>query len=152
METKYLAKASLIAAVYVVLTVLLGELSYGPIQFRVSEALAILPLVEPSAILGVTIGCMISNIFGGFGPIDIFGGSLVTFIAAIITSKMPNKFLAALPPIILNGFIVSIWVSKMSALPYIPIVINIITGEIIAVGILGLIFLSAYEKYIKKPQ
>lgn len=152
METKYMAKASLIAAVYVVLTVLLGEFSYGPIQFRVSEALAILPLVEPSAILGITIGCAISNIFGGFGPIDIIGGSLVTLTAAIITSKMPNKMLAALPPIILNSLIVSIWVSKMSGLPYIPIVFNILIGEIIAVGVLGLIFLSAYEKYVKKSQ
>lgn len=147
-----MAKASLIAAVYAVLTVLLGEFSYGPIQFRVSEALAILPLVEPSAILGITVGCAISNIFGGFGPIDIIGGSLVTLIAAIITSKMPNKILAVLPPIILNSLIVSIWVSKMSGLPYIPIVINILIGEIIAVAILGLIFLSAYEKYKKKPQ
>lgn len=150
LKTKYIAKASLIAAIYVVLTVILGEFSYGPVQFRIAEALAILPLVEPSAILGVTIGCMISNIFGGYGPIDIFGGSFVTLIAAIITSKMPNKILAALPPIILNGLIISIWVSKMSGLPYLPIAFNIALGEAAAVGILGLIFLSAYDKYIKK--
>ena len=133
-----------------VLTIILGEFSYGPIQFRISEALTILPLVEPSAILGVTIGCAISNIFSGYGPMDIFGGSLVTFIAAFITSKMPNKVLGILPPVILNSLIVSIWVSKMSGLPYLAIVINIALGEIAAAGALGLIFLSIYEKYIKE--
>ena len=112
MSTKYLAKASFIAAIYVVLTVILGEFSYGPIQFRIAEALVMLPLVEPSAIMGVTVGCMIANIFGGYGPIDIFGGSAITLIAAYITSKAPNKFLGAIPPIVLNALIVSLWVSK----------------------------------------
>jgi len=132
------------------MTIILGDFSYGPVQFRISEALTILPLIEPSAVLGVTIGCAISNIFGGYGLIDILGGSLVTLIAAFITSKMPNKVLGALPPIILNSLIVSIWVSKMTGLPYLAIVINIAIGEIAAVGALGLIFLSVYEKYIKE--
>ena len=132
------------------MTIILGDFSYGPVQFRISEALTILPLIEPSAVLGVTIGCAISNIFGGYGPIDILGGSLVTLVAAFITSKMPNKVLGALPPIILNSLIVSIWVSKMTGLPYLAIVINIAIGEIAAVGALGLIFLSVYEKYIKE--
>ncbi len=150
MKTGYLAKASIIAAIYIVFTLLFGEFAYGPIQFRAAEALAILPFVEPAAIPGVAVGCMIANIFGGFGPIDIFGGSLVTLAAAYLTSKMPNRILAALPPIILNSLIVSIWVSKISGLPYIPVAINIAIGEIAAVGVSGLIFLSAYNKYIKK--
>lgn len=149
MNAKYIAKAAIIAAIYVVFTVILGEFAYGPVQFRIAEALVILPLVEPSSILGVTIGCMVANIFGGYGPIDIFGGSLVTLIAAYFTSKMPNRVLAVLPPVLLNALIVSIWVSKLSGIPYIAIVLNIALGEAIAVGVLGMILLSIYNKYIK---
>lgn len=150
MNTKFLAKSSLLAAIYVVLTIILGDFSYGPIQFRIAEALVLLPLVEPSAIMGVTVGCMIANIFGGYGPIDIFGGSAVTFMAAYITSKMPNKILGSIPPIVLNALIVSIWVSKFSGLPYAAIAVNIALGEIAAVGILGVLLVSVYEKYVKK--
>jgi uncharacterized membrane protein len=149
LNAKYIAKAAIIAAIYVVFTVILGEFAYGPVQFRIAEALVILPLVEPSSILGVTIGCMVANIFGGYGPIDIFGGSLVTLIAAYFTSKMPNRVLAVLPPVLLNALIVSIWVSKLSGIPYIAIVLNIALGEAIAVGVLGMILLSIYNKYIK---
>jgi len=148
MNTKFLAKSSFLAAVYVVLTIILGDFSYGPVQFRIAEALVLLPLVEPAAIMGVTVGCIIANIFGGYGPIDIFGGSAVTLIAAYITSKMP-KVLGAVPPIVLNGLIVSIWVSKFSGLPYLLVAANIALGEIIAVGVLGILLVSIYTKYIK---
>ncbi|SHI91886.1 QueT transporter family protein [Lutispora thermophila] len=149
MNTKYLAKSSLLAAVYVVLTIVLGDFSYGPVQFRIAEALVLLPLVEPSAIMGVTVGCIIANIFGGYGPIDIFGGSAVTLLAAYLTSKMPNKILGAIPPIALNGLIVSIWVSKFSGLPYLLVAANIALGEFFAAGVLGILLVSVYSKYIK---
>lgn len=149
MNTRYLAKSSLLAAVYVVLTIILGDFSYGPIQFRIAEALVLLPLVEPAAIMGVTVGCVIANIFGGYGPIDIFGGSAVTLVAAYLTSKMPNKILGAVPPIVLNGLIVSIWVSKFSGLPYLLVSANIVLGETIAVGVLGILLVSLYSKYVK---
>jgi len=149
MNTRYLAKSSLLAAVYVVLTIILGDFSYGPIQFRIAEALVLLPLVEPAAIMGVTVGCVIANIFGGYGPIDIFGGSAVTLVAAYLTSKMPNKILGAVPPIVLNGLIVSIWVSNFSGLPYLLVSANIVLGETIAVGVLGILLVSLYSKYVK---
>lgn len=51
-DTKYIVKAGAIAAIYFVVTILLGSVSYGPIQFRVSESLVVLPMVEPAAIWG----------------------------------------------------------------------------------------------------
>ena len=80
--------------------------------------------------------------------IDIFGGSTVTLIAAYLTSKMPNKILGAIPPIVLNALIVSIWVSKFSGIPYLIIMANIAL-ETIAVGVLGIFLVSIYAKYIK---
>ncbi|SHE67223.1 MULTISPECIES: QueT transporter family protein [Caloramator] len=148
--TIYYVKAGLIAALYVVLTLPFANFSFGPIQFRVSEALTILPLFETSAIPGLFIGCMLSNIFGGFGLIDIVFGSLTTLAAAYLTSKAPNKYIGVLPPILLNALIIPIWVSKMSNTPYIATVGTIGFGEFVSAGILGVILATAIEVLTKK--
>ncbi|CDF58245.1 QueT transporter family protein [Thermobrachium celere] len=148
--TIYYVKAGLIAAIYVALTMPFASFSYGPIQFRISEALTILPLYESAAIPGLFIGCMFSNIFGGFGLQDIVFGSLTTLVAAYLTSKMPNKYLGVLPPILLNALIIPIWVSKISNTPYIATVGTIGFGEFVSAGILGVILATALEVLTKK--
>lgn len=160
MNTKYLTKASLIAGVYIVLVLIqvpMGNLAFGPIQLRIAEGLTLLPLVEQAAIPGLFIGCLLSNIilafYSGFGLVDIIGGSLVTLLAANLTSKMPNKVLGAMPPILLNGFIVSIWVSYYTNINYWITWLGITGGEAAFVIIFGLITLSVHSKatrYIDK--
>lgn len=149
-ETRFIVKAGMIAAIYIILTLVMGEASFGPVQFRISEAMTILPFFEPAAIPGLFIGCFLSNIFGGFGIIDIVFGSLTTLLAAYLTSKMPNKYLATLPPILLNAFIVTIWISSLSNLPYMPTVYTIGFGELISAGVIGVILAAAYERFIGK--
>lgn len=156
MNTKYLTKASLIAGIYLVLTLIqipMGELAFGPIQLRIAEGLTLLPLVETAAIPGLFVGCLLANLvlapYSPFGLIDIFGGSLVTLIAAYLTSKMSNKVMGALPPILLNGFIVSIWVSYFTRVPYWYTVLGISVGQIASVTIFGTLILSVYSKATK---
>ncbi|MFA5576444.1 MAG: QueT transporter family protein [Tissierellaceae bacterium] len=156
MNTKYLTKASLIAAIYIVLVLLqvlplpFVNLTFGPVQLRIAEGLVLLPLVESAAIPGLFIGCLLSNLllsfYSGFGLIDILGGSLVTLLAAYMTSKMKTRVTGLLPPVILNGFIVSIWVSYFTKIPYLVTVLGIGGGELISVAIFGSIILSVYEK------
>lgn len=145
-KVKYLTRAGIIAAIYVVLTVIMGELSFGSLQFRISEALVLLPYADKAAVPGVYVGCLIANIFGGYGFVDIFFGSLVTLLSAYLTSKMPNKILAVVPPVVLNAFIVSIWVSKFTHTPYYASVISIGLSEFFCVAGLGMLLLIALEK------
>lgn len=156
MNTKYLTKASLIAAIYIVLVVIqilplpLANLTFGPIQLRIAEGLVLLPLVEAAAVPGVFVGCLLANLllapYSGFGLLDILGGSLVTLLAAYLTSKMKNKITGMIPPVVLNGLIVSIWVSYFMKIPYFWTVIGIGGGELLSVAIFGSIFLFVYEK------
>ncbi len=114
----YLVTASLIAAAYVGLTFLSNvfSLAYGPIQFRVSEVLCLLPIFTPAAIPGVTIGCFIANI-ASFNALDMIFGTLATLIAAVLTyylrgitfKKLP--LLSFLPPIIINALIIGLEIS-----------------------------------------
>ena len=101
----FIAQAAMIAAIYVVLTLIGASFSYGEVQVRISEALTILPAFTPAAIPGVFLGCLISNILGGCILPDIIFGSLATLIGAIFTWMLRNKskYLAPLPPIIANA-------------------------------------------------
>lgn len=156
MNTRYLTKASLIAAIYIVLILVqtlpfpIANLTFGPVQLRIAEGLVLLPMVEAAAVPGLFVGVLISNFLlapaSGFGLVDIIGGSLVTLVAAVLTSKAKNKITAMIPPILLNAFIVSIWVSYFTKIPYLYTVLGIGAGELISVLVFGNLILYVYEK------
>ncbi|MCD6427713.1 MAG: QueT transporter family protein [Caldisericaceae bacterium] len=119
-KIRFIARAGAIAALYVALTYLTYSFAYGEIQVRVSEALTVLPYIFPEAVWGVTIGCFIANIGSPFGPIDMIFGTSFTLIAALLTywlgkTKKP-AFLAPVPPILVNAFGVSFYVTTLLGL------------------------------------
>ena len=147
----YLAHAAMIAAIYVVLTVLGASLAFGEVQIRFAEALTILPVFTPAAIPGLFIGCLLGNILGGAIVPDIIFGSLATLIGAVFTWKLRNKskYLAPIPPIVANIIVVP-FVLKYGYQVPLPIPFMMLTvgvGEIISAGVLGLIVYEALSKY-----
>lgn len=148
---RFIAQAAMIAAIYVVLTLLGASFSYGEVQVRISEALTILPVFTPAAIPGVFLGCLLSNILGGCVLPDIIFGSLATLIGAVFTWMLRNhsRFLAPLPPIIANAVIVP-FVLKYAYMTPLPIPFMMLTvgiGEVISCGVLGLILHTALSRY-----
>lgn len=137
MDTKYLTRGALIAGLYVIITYFLSPVSFGPLQFRASEALAVLPILYPEAIPALFIGVLLSNIIGGLGLVDIIGGSLVTLLAAYGTYYFRDSFLAYLSPIVLNGFLISIYLHLLFEIPYWITVIQISVSEAVVVLLLG---------------
>lgn len=147
----FMAQAAMIAAIYVVLTLVFASFSYGEVQVRLSEALTILPVFTPAAIPGLFIGCLISNILGGCIVPDIVFGSLATLIGAVFTYLLrdKSKFLAPLPPIVSNIIIVPFVLRYGYQVP-LPIPFMMLTvgiGEVISCGVLGLILYTALNKY-----
>ena len=104
--TRDLTLAAIVAAVYAALTMLLPGPSFGYTQLRVAEALTVLPFLFPAAAPGLAVGCLIANLLSPYGPIDMICGTFATALAAFLTMKMPNKWLAPLPPVISNGVII----------------------------------------------
>ena len=125
MKSNYLARVGVIAAVYAACTLIallfLGSLAWGPIQFRVSEALCVLALFTPAAIPGLTLGCVIANVMnivisgtGMLGMLDVVFGSLATFAGALFTWKMRRHPLVALAgPVLANALIVPAYLPLM---------------------------------------
>ncbi|HJD45320.1 MAG TPA: QueT transporter family protein [Candidatus Mediterraneibacter norfolkensis] len=147
----FIAQAAMVAAIYVVLTLVGASFSYGEVQVRISEALTILPVFTPAAIPGLFIGCLLSNILGGCILPDIIFGSLATLIGAIFTWMLRNKskYLAPLPPIIANVIVVPFVLRYGYQVP-LPILFMMLTvgiGEVISCGVLGMILYTALSRY-----
>jgi len=110
--TLRLTASAIIAAAYAALTVALAPISYGAVQFRVSEALTILPFLMPSTVWGVTVGCVLANLYTG-SVADIVFGSLATLLAGLCTAyfgrrgnTVKNRLLGCLMPVVFNAVIV----------------------------------------------
>ena len=148
----FITQAAVIAALYVVLTLLanaLGLANYA-IQVRFSEALTILPFFTPAAIPGLTIGCLLSNLLTGCMPLDILFGSLATLLGAVGTYLLRKRqWMAPLPPILANTVIVPFVLADVyqfeGSIPYFMLTVGI--GEILSCGVLGMILMGVLMKY-----
>ncbi len=150
----YLAYAAVIAALYVVLTLISNSLGLasGAIQIRISECLTVLPVFTPAAVPGLFLGCLLSNLLTGCLPWDIVFGSLATLLGAFGTYFFRKwKWTAPLFPILSNMIIVPFILSKVycleGSIPYFMLTVGI--GEVISCGILGFLVLKLLTKYQK---
>lgn len=106
-NTRHLTRAALIAALYFLLTLIFQAISFGPVQFRISEALTLLPAMSSSAVPGLFVGCLLSNLLGGGVWYDAALGSIATLLASVCARKFRRRpLLAAAMPVIFNGLIV----------------------------------------------
>ncbi len=106
-------------------------------QFRVSEALTLLPFYLPEAVPGLFAGCVFANFFGGYGLPDMVFGSLATLIAAILTRKSRNIWLGALWPVVSNMIIIGVMLHILVGVPLIATCIYVGLGEAGACYIVG---------------
>lgn len=141
----FLARAGIIAGLYAALTVLLAPLSYGAVQCRLSEAMAVLPVIFPEAVPGLVLGCLSANIYSGFWADAVFG-TLATAIAAVLTyiigkfvKKRPAAILlGGIPPVAVNALVLpSIWLLFSADAAYFVNLGAVATGQTVAVYALG---------------
>ena len=146
----FMTQAAMIAAIYVVLTIVFAPSSFGEVQVRIAEALTILPVFTPAAIPGLFIGCLLANFLGGAAALDVIFGSIATLIGAVGSYLLrKNRYLVSVPPILANMIIVP-WVLRFAYGSEDMIWFSTITvgiGEILAIGILGQILLSVLIRY-----
>ena len=144
----FITQAALIAAIYVVLTMIAAgfDLASGMIQVRFSEALTVLPYFTPAAIPGLAIGCLISNIATGCLLPDVIFGTLATLIGAIGSWFLRrSKILVTLPPVISNAIIIPFVLTYAYKIPGgIPLqMLTVGAGEVLSCIVIGSILLRA---------
>ena len=151
-----LTVAAVIAALYAALTVVFAPISYGAVQFRIAEALTLLPILFPQAIPGLAVGCLVSNLVGGYGIWDVVFGTLATLIAAVLTYRLRKQiWLAAAPPVLVNAVVVGLMLHFVLALPLLPTMATVGLGELAVVVVLGIPMIYAltrvplFRKYVE---
>ncbi len=143
----YWTRAAMIGALYATITVIFAPISYGMVQVRISEMLLVLPYFMPAAIPGLFVGTLIANMFGGLGILDIVFGSLATLLSAYLVSKIGNKYLVPLPPVIINAIVVGLVLHYVLGLPLYLTAMWVGIGQVIACYGLGLPLLLLLERH-----
>ena len=152
-STKSLVRGALIAAAYATLSYLSAPLTFMFFQFRLSEALCVLPIFFPEAIPGLFIGCLIANYLSGCVIWDIIFGSIATLIGAILAralAKLPRKlmFLSTVPTVIANAIIVPFVIIYAYGSPesYLFLFFTVLVGELVTATGVGTILYYQLEK------
>jgi uncharacterized membrane protein len=161
-HTKFITRTAIIAALYAALTLIFYPIAFGNIQARVSEALCILPLFMPEAIPGLTIGCLVANLFSPNGILDAVVGTSATLLSSVLTfflgkaiKKDATKILAGiLPTTIFNAVLIPFVIFSISELAemYLITFVEVGAGELIVLCALGipLYFALSRAQFMRK--
>lgn len=155
---RQMALAAMTAAVYTVLTLFLPIPQYGEVQFRVAECMTLLPFLLPWATPGLIVGCFLANLLGSPFVLDWVFGTLATAVACFLTARMPNKWLAVLPPVVCNAVIVGAEIAWSATGGFGgafwaaagPIALSVGAGELAVCVFLGLPLLTVLEKNVRR--
>ena len=145
--------SGIVIALYCVIMYFTQSIAFGPYQVRIATSLYALAYLFPFLVLPLGIANFLSNMLGGLGPIDMFGGCLVGMITAFLIVlihkyKLP-KACCIVPIILVPGTIVPIWLSIINSLPYGLLVASLCIGQIIP-AITGVILMKAFGRVLLK--
>lgn len=158
-SVRKLVRCALVAAIYVVLCMVLQPLSYGAVQVRIAEALCLLPVFGTEYILGVVLGCFLSNLLGST-IVDVVFGTLATLLACLVSYALRRWRIlglaipASVPPVLFNALIVGIEITVLYADPassaplWLLCVgngISVAIGEILSCCVLGVALVRLIE-------
>lgn len=166
MDTTKLVKIGVVAAIYAALTALFATISFTPMQLRVSEVMVLLAFFDPIYIIGLTMGCFITNmLMSPYFLLDGVFGTLATLLsvtAIYYTGKVTKQskiglVIASIWPTLFNGVIVG-WiiymVEKMADPTLVSVKVlfglmgSVAIGEFIVVTLMGVpVFLLLKQKY-----
>ncbi|KRL00627.1 QueT transporter family protein [Liquorilactobacillus capillatus] len=146
-KTVGLLKASLVAALYVVITVALIPWSFGPVQLRLAEALNNLAVFNKRYIWALTLGCLIANLWSSLGAVDVIFGSLgtlmmtgVSYLLSRYTKSVPGKLVISVISCTVLTWSVALELFFVSHIPFWATYLTVAIGEFISMVIGAIVF------------
>ena len=151
----FVTLTAVFAAVYAVGVVVLAQISFLPFQVRVADALLPLAMVFGwPAVVGLSIGAFVANVFGGLGPIDMFGGAIANFLATFAAWRLVRNrskswgLVGVFVEVLVVSLIVGSYLSYLFGIPLVAGWADVMLGSIIAIGILGSILYFAVKERV----
>lgn len=163
-NVRKITSPAIVAALYATLTIVLAPISYGVFQFRISEALCVLPFLFPGTAVGLFIGCAVANLISAAGVLDVIFGSLATLLAALCSAHIGKRcrnslnpdsirypIFACAMPVLFNGPIIgavlaytytpeAFWMSTMI------FGLQVAFGELVVLYVIGLPLIKVLQK------
>jgi uncharacterized membrane protein len=141
------------AALYSVGVVFLAPISFQIFQVRVADALLPLAMLFGwPAVLGLSLGAFVANVFGGLGPVDMIGGAVANFIATLTAWRIVSHkgrrwmFVGVGVEILIVTLVVGTYLSYLLALPLALSWLGILLGSLAAIGVLGSVLLITLSR------
>ena len=116
LSVRKLALWAVVAGLYAAVTLLTASFAYGPVQFRVAECLSVLCCFSPGMTVGITLGCLVANLFSVVSALDMVVGTAATLLACLLMSRCKNPVTMVLPNVLVNG----LFIGAMLAWVYTP--------------------------------
>ncbi len=135
-------RLSMVAALYVALTLALSWLSYREIQFRVAEILVLLCFFRKDYAISLILGCLIANFFSPQWAIDVPMGTLATIIAVIGVMFSKNIIVAGIFPVLSNALIIGLELFIWDKTPFWLNFLTVGLGELVVIVAGIVIFLG----------
>lgn len=131
LNTKELVLQAMIAALYMAVTFAFQGVAFGSEQFRASEMLLIVVLINPKNMVGIILGTLLSNGFSPVGIVDVVVGTFATYLALVLMDKVKIKWLSYMMPSIVNGIIIGLMLNVMFDLPLLLTMGSVFASEMI---------------------
>lgn len=149
MNARLLARAALYAAAYAGLTLApgLSAVAYGPVQFRVSEALTVFACFDPAAVIGLTLGTAIGNVASPIAVLDVPFGAALTLVAALAMWRVGPRWPALLAPVAVNGLGVALELALLTDAPFWYAVAFVSLGEAVVLFTGGAALLAVLRRH-----
>lgn len=161
-QVHQLALNALVAAIYAALTIALGFMSYGGVQFRVAEALCVLPFFFPNTVWGLFLGCVIANLLSPVGILDVIFGSLASLGCCVAVAALGcggkrgwgRSVAACAMPVVFNGVVVGALLA-VTLTPgeaflsgFLVFGAQVAFGEAVVMAVLGLPLIRLFPKSV----
>jgi uncharacterized membrane protein len=161
-DTEDLALTAVFAALYATGVIFLAPMSFGVYQVRIADALLPLSMIfgMPVAV-GSGLGCLVANVYGGLGIVDILGGTIANFVACALAwyvgrGGFARRFLGSFVETAVITVIVGGYLALIFEVPVEVGLLGIFIGSLVAINILGFALLEVFyrsgiaKKYIEK--
>jgi uncharacterized membrane protein len=142
---------AVISALYVALTYLVAPVAYGPIQFRISEALVILVAARRHLLWFVPVGCVVANLLSPYAGVwDLAFMPAMSTVGALPLFFMGRRFVLAAGWFyaVVTGLSVALMISVIEGGGFAALAVSVTASQLIIMTI-GWLLLSGYLMVFK---
>ncbi len=139
-DSKTIAYNGILASLYIALTLITYPISFLGIQIRIAEILILLCFFNKSYILGLTLGCLVANMFSSIGVVDVLFGGIATLISCLLISYCKKLIVAISIPVLINGGLIGLELYLFLKEPFLISFLTVMIGELIAMIVGYLLF------------